>query len=260
MPSTSPAVSAPTSRATTMRCSVMNGGLPAAFSSAATAASRPSAPPPASGSSPAPARPGMVISSSASCGRRCRAARPPGRRRRGRATTVPMPLTRYAGALTGSCPSSASVMRQTATEPSTSWTRTMRHPWATPYATVASDAARRVVDVELEQIAEEPLVRRRQQQRVAVARQRVALAQQHGALRGCLAEVEAGVERDLLGREPGGLRPRGAVEQERGDVADQVVVVGLGIGDTRAATGCGWPPPTRRAWPRRRGSRGRRTR
>ena len=35
MPSTSPAVSAPTSRATTTRCSVMNGGLPAALSSAA---------------------------------------------------------------------------------------------------------------------------------------------------------------------------------------------------------------------------------
>ena len=44
MPSTSPAVSAPASRTTTMRCAVMNGGLPAALRSAATAASRPSAP------------------------------------------------------------------------------------------------------------------------------------------------------------------------------------------------------------------------
>ena len=36
-----------------------------------------------------------------------------------------------------------------------------------------------------------------------------ALAQQHRALRRRLAEVEAGVEHDLLGREPGRLgRPR----------------------------------------------------
>ena len=64
-----------------------------------------------------------------------------------------------------------------------------------------------VVDLELEQLAEEPLVRRRQQQRVPVRRERVALAQQHRALRRRLAEVEPGVERDLLGREPGGLGP-----------------------------------------------------
>ena len=48
------------------------------------------------------------------------------------------------------------------------------------------------------------------------------------------------------GAEPGGLGPRGAVEQERGDVAEQVVVVRLGIGDARLAAGCGWRRPTRR--------------
>ena len=61
--------------------------------------------------------------------------------------------------------------------------------------------------LELEQLAEEALVRRRQQQRVPEPGERVALPQQHRALRGRLAEVEAGVERDLVGGEPGGLGP-----------------------------------------------------
>ena len=128
----------------------------------------------------------------------------------------------------------ASIMRQTATDPATSWTRTMRQPWATPYATDASDAARRSSMVEVEQLAEEPLVRRRQQERVAERGQRVALAQQHRALRRGLAEVEAGVERDLLAaRVPAASACAGAVEEERGDVGEQVVVVRLGIGDAR---------------------------
>ena len=84
----------------------------------------------------------------------------------------------------------------------------MRQPWATPYATDAKRRGAPVVDVELEQVTEEALVRRREQERVPVRRERVALAQQDRALRGRLAEVEAGVERDLLGREPGGLGPR----------------------------------------------------
>ena len=125
----------------------MNGGLPAALSSAATddvarlgAAGR-------VGSSPAPARPGTVISSSASCGRRRRAARRRDRRRRGRATIGSEPLTRYDGARSpGHAPSIASIMRHTATDPSTSCTRTMRHPCATPYATDASDTRAPVVD------------------------------------------------------------------------------------------------------------------
>ena len=88
----------------------------------------------------------------------------------------------------------------------------------------------------------------------------VALAQEHRALRRRLAEVEAGVERDLLGCEAGGLGPRGTVEQERGDVADEVVVVRVGIGDARLQADVGGDD--RRAVRRRdaRGSRGRRSR
>ena len=122
-------------------------------------------------------------------------------------------------------------MRHTATDPGD-----VVHPHdAAPVGDAVRDRRERrvaaVVDVEAEQLAEEPLVRRRQEQRVAERGERVALAQQHRALRRRLAEVEPGVERDLLGREPGGLGSRGAVEEERGDVADEVVVVRLGIGD-----------------------------
>ena len=65
------------------------------------------------------------------------------------------------------------------------------------------------------------------------------LPQQHRALRRRLAEVEAGVEHDLLGREPGGFGAPRALEQERGHVGDEVVVVRIGIGDTRAQADVG---------------------
>ena len=58
-----------------------------------------------------------------------------------------------------------------------------------------------------------------------------ALAQQHRALGGRLAEVEAGVEDDLLGSQADRLGPLGPVAQERGDVGDEIVVVRIGIGD-----------------------------
>ena len=129
MPSTSPAVSAPTSRATTTRCSVMNGGLPAALSSAATAASRPSAP---AGprrprrSSPAAARPGMVMSSSAR-------VRIVGAEELGDEIGDDPVAQRRIGALDqigrrSRVRTSSSTIRHTATEPATSCTRTMRQP------------------------------------------------------------------------------------------------------------------------------------
>ena len=51
--------------------------------------------------------------------------------------------------------------------PRTSCTRTIRQPRATPYATDAERLRAAVVDLAAEQLADEPLVRRRQQQRVA---------------------------------------------------------------------------------------------
>ena len=60
------------------------------------------------------------------------------------------------------------------------------------------------------------------------------LPQEHRALRRGLAEVEAGVEHDLLGCEPDRFGPPRAVEQERGHVGDEIVVVRIGIGDARA--------------------------
>ncbi len=92
----------------------------------------------------------------------------------------------------------------------------------------------RRIDVEVEQLTEVALVRRREQQRVAVRCQRAALLEQHRALRGRLAEIEPGVEHDLLGRQTRGLGAPGALEEELGHVAQQVVVVRVGIGDTRA--------------------------
>ena len=59
------------------------------------------------------------------------------------------------------------------------------------------------------------------------------LAQQHRALRGRLAEVEPGIEHDLLRDQPGRFRAPGPFEQERGDLADEIVVVRFRIGDTR---------------------------
>ena len=104
-----------------------------------------------------------------------------------------------------------------------------------------------VVDVEVEQLAEEPLVRRREQQRVAVPGERVALAQQHRALRRRLAEIEAGVERDLVAAR--GRRPRRVPRGRAGtrDVADQVVVVRLGVG-RRAACSRMWVATTDASW------------
>ena len=135
---------------------------------------------------------------------------------------------------------------------------------ATPVGDAVRDRRERhrasFVDGQAEQLAEVALVRRRQQERVPVRGERVALAQQHHALRRRLAEVEAGVERDLVGLQAGGLRLRGTIEEEGGDVADEIVVVRIRVGDPRLQDGCGWRPPTRRASRPRRRSRGRRSR
>ena len=90
-----------------------------------------------------------------------------------------------------------------------------------------------VVDRPVEELTDEPLVRRREQQRVAERGMHCALAQEHRALRRRLAEVEAGVDDDLLGPQPDCFRAPGAFEEERGDVADEVVVTGFGVGNAR---------------------------
>ena len=93
--STSPAVSLPTSRTTTTRCSVMNGGLAAAFSTAATAdvARRRRRRRVGLVARAGAARDGELLEREA-CGRRRRAARRRGRRRRGRAAIGSSPFTR----------------------------------------------------------------------------------------------------------------------------------------------------------------------
>ena len=185
----------PTSRTTTTRRAVMNGGLCAAFSDRGDdRRSRPSAPLGASLSAVAgAARPGTRDSSSASVRssspsssstssleRLARAATgivaldADTRPRPSRVTARSVALERRASPRPSGTPSPI---------PATSCTRTIRHPCATPYATAASDASRRSSIVEVEQLAEEALVRRRQQQRVAERGERVALAQQHRALR-----------------------------------------------------------------------------
>ena len=50
-------------------------------------------------------------------------------------------------------------------------------------------------------------------------------------LLGRLAQVEPGVEHDLVGRDPGGHGPRGPLDEEGPHVGHDVVVVGLGVGD-----------------------------
>ena len=106
--------------------------------------------------------------------------------------------------------SNASIVRQTRAVPSTSCTRTIRHPCIDAVRDRGERLRAAVVDLAPEQLADEPLVRRRQQERVAERRVLRALAQQHRALGRRLAEVEAGVEHDLLGSQTdrlGALRP-----------------------------------------------------
>ena len=157
---------------------------------------------------PAAARPGMVISSSA----RVRSSAPSASATTSSTTRSRSigsdPFTRKTGAVMRRPPPPASPHHAAHLDR----TRDVVHPDdPAPVRDAVGDRRERRgaagVDVEIEELAEEPLVRRRQQQRVPVGRERVALAQQHRALPRRLAEVEPGVERDLVGREPGGLGP-----------------------------------------------------
>ena len=260
----------PASRSTTTRRSVMNGGLWAALSAAATTSSRPSAPLGASlSASPGAARPGTVTSSTASV----RSSSPtssasellerlaaqhgivaPVRRTRTRHRVTPCPVAVDARAI-------ASIIRHTLTD---AGDVVHAHDPAAVQHPVRDGGERRVaavVDREAEQLAEEPLVRRRQQQRVAERRERVALAQQHRALRRRLARGRARRRaRSARARARRLRRRRARSTQERRDLAEQVVVLRLGIGRRGAQAGCGWRPPTPRARRRSGDSRDRRSR
>ena len=84
-----------------------------------------------------------------------------------------------------------------------------------------------MVDVEVEDHAEECLVGGRQQQRVPQTGERGRGPQQFERLCGRLAEVETGVEDDLVGRRcPAAPARRGAVEEEPPDGVEDVVVDG----------------------------------
>ena len=86
------------------------------------------------------------------------------------------------------------------------------------------------VDVEVEQDAEEGLVRGRQQQWEAEAGQGRRSAQQEQRLPGGLAEVEAGVDHDPLGRDAGGEGAPGPLGQEPSHLGHHVVVARVGVG------------------------------
>ena len=63
--------------------------------------------------------------------------------------------------------------------------------------------------------------------------------QQLERLVGGLAQVEAGVEHDPVGRDAGRLRPVGPLDQEVAHLAQQVVVVRVGVGDARGEADVG---------------------
>jgi hypothetical protein len=69
-----------------------------------------------------------------------------------------------------------------------------------------------VADLQFEQLAQEPLVRRREQQRVPERGKSVRLAQEHEGLSRRLAQVQPGVEHDPGRRDAGGLGPMGALD------------------------------------------------
>ena len=88
-----------------------------------------------------------------------------------------------------------------------------------------------VVDLAPEQLAEEPLVRRRQQQRVAERGVHAPLSRSSTALcAGVLPRSRPASSTICSGASPTASARRGPLEQERGDVGDEVVVVRLGVG------------------------------
>ena len=118
--------------------------------------------------------------------------------------------------------------------PRTSCTRTIRHPQRDAVRDRGERLLAPVVDVAAEQLADEPLVRRRQQQRVAEARRARADSRSSTALcAGVLPRSSPASSTICSGSSPAASARRGALEQERGDVGDEVVVVRIGIGDAR---------------------------
>ena len=134
--------------------------------------------------------------------------------------------------------------------PRTSCTRMIRQPCIDAVRDRGERLGPPVVDLAAQQLADEALVRRREQQRIAERRVLRALAQEHRALGGRLAEVETGVEHDLLGSQPDRFGPLRPIAQERGDVGDEIVVVRIRIGDARPQPDVGGDHGRRRAWPR----------
>ena len=136
----------------------------------------------------------------------------------------------------------------------------MRQPQERPSAAAASDASPTLGDPQIEGDAEEGLVGCREEQWVAERGQGRRSPQQGEGLGRRLAEIEAGIQHDPLGRYAGGPRPFRPLDQEVADLDHHVVVVRIGIGHTRARAGCASPPPRPRTRPPRAGSPGRRTR
>ena len=233
----------------------MNGGLCAAFSTAATDRARG-----AVGATVARPRrhwprPGIVKSSSASV----RSSPPSSSSTSASSASVAQDRVVALDAGARSC--RASIRRRAGARatrfddrgtpaplPATSWTRTIRHPCATPYATAAERRVAAVVDVEPEQLAEEALVRRREQQRVAVSRR--ARRSRAAAPRSSRASCRGrGRRRARSARGASPAASARAARSRRNAVtsAEQVVVVRLGVGHARARGGCGSRRPTRRA-------------
>ena len=88
-------------------------------------------------------------------------------------------------------------------------------------------------ELQIEDLAEECLVGRGEQQRVAERGEGRRRAQKGQRLLRRLAEVEAGIEHDALGGDAGGAGAGGPVGEEAGHVVHDVVVVRVGVGHPR---------------------------
>ena len=125
---------------------------------------------------------------------------------------------------------SASRARQV---PLTSCTRTMRQPQAMPRAAAPMEASRRSVSSRSRILPRKVLFDAESSSGIAQAGQGRRGAQEGQRLLGRLAEVEAGVEHDPLGRDAGGAGALGALGEEAGHVGHHVVVVRVGVGHPR---------------------------
>ena len=132
--------------------------------------------------------------------------------------------------------------------PRTSWARRTRQPERDAERVGGVRRLAAVVDLGAQQVAEEPLVRRRQEHRPAERGEAVGGPQQLERLRLGLAEVEAGVDHDPLARDAGGLgRLRRASRRKRRDRVDHARRRRARGRARGGRAGCGWRPPTRPA-------------